>query len=415
MIWVFLFLIFFLFNLKDSLFFSNFFFLDRSRVFIRSISPLVLYVILSIFMCFGSSMDMKFYKFGFNLLVGTVTITFLVSDCLRFLIFLEITIFPMALLIFFFSKDLDKVSSIMFIMFINILGSLPFIAFVWFYTSNFRLLTQNMGLTLSLTKDLLIYFRFFLVLICKLPFFILHFWLTKAHVRASGSCSMLLASLMLKLGSFGLLKFSNIFFVSWKNFFPLIFSLSLIGPILFSLVMVRFFDMKFLIACSSVLHMSLIFPFISMGRLVGKISSVFIITGHGLVSYFLFFIVTLFYEGSFNRSFDFNKSVESLNKSVCLFTFIFIFFNLGLPPFINFLRELYFCSVFILYSMLRLVIFSIFIVCSIIFTIMLITKIVFGKKVIFFFIEYNIFFNFTSFIYSTCVILLIFLRCFFSL
>lgn len=404
-----------MFNLKDNFFFSHFFLLDSSSMFMFCISPLVSFLIVRIIFIFGSLDESLIYKFNFNFLVLSVGLTFLVRDCLSFLILLEITVFPMAFIIFSFSKDLDKLSSILFIMFINLLGSIPFMIFIWIFYSNMGRFFFNFGLYLNLCDKIFLCFCFFLVFISKLPFFLFHFWLTKAHVRASGSCSMLLASLMLKLGSFGLLKFSSIFFLLRKKFFPLVFSISLGGSILLSLVIIRFFDIKFLVACSSVLHMSTIFPFLIFGHICGKVSRLLIITGHGLVSYFLFFCVTLLYERRFNRSFDFNKSMESLNKFVSMFLFIFVFLNLGVPPFINFLREVYSFSVLLCFSYFSLGIFLVGITLSIIFVMMMITKILFGKKILFVNQDLSNFFNFNSILFIMFLFLLPFLRYFFSL
>lgn len=108
--------------------------------------------------------------------------------------------------------------------------------------------------------------------------------------------------------------------------------------------MIRFFDLKYLVACSSILHMSLIFPLVLRGSNVGVTGSLIIIVGHGLISLVLFFLVTILYELFDRRSLDFNKSIESLAKPVSLFLFLFVFLNIGVPPFISFFRELFFLA-----------------------------------------------------------------------
>lgn len=213
---------------------------------------------------------------------------------------------------------------------------------------------------------------------------------------------MLLASLILKLGSFGLFKYSFLFsFFSLKNLHFLL-CYRIIGSFIFSIIIIRFFDIKYLIACSSILHISLLFFLLLYNSRMGVISRIFIMVGHGIVSYFLFMLISLLYEFSFNRSFDFNKSMESSSKYISIFIFFFIFLNLGVPPFLNFLREVYFCLVLFIVSFNSLFIFCIVILISIIFCIFLTTKILFGKKLNLVYFDTNfrvIFFTFRYILY----------------
>lgn len=142
----------------------------------------------------------------------------------------------------------------------------------------------------------------------------------------------------------------------------------------------RFFDIKFLVACSSVVHIGLLWPLIRRGRVVGAISRMFIMVGHGLISYILFFLVSTIYELSHSRSIVTNKSMESHSKNFALVFFLYLFLNLGLPPFIRFLAELFFCTQLCLCRSFGLLIFGIFILGCIFFVIFFVTKLLFGKK-----------------------------------
>lgn len=116
---------------------------------------------------------------------------------------------PMSLSVILFSKDEDKIISAMFITFINLRGSIPFMVFCS--------QAENVAYNTSFLAILDFYLLFCgsLLFLCKFPIFLLHFWLTKAHVRASGLFSILLARIILKLGTFGLFKFRPFFF--WVN------------------------------------------------------------------------------------------------------------------------------------------------------------------------------------------------------
>lgn len=105
----------------------------------------------------------------------------------------------------------------------------------------------------------------------------------------------------------------------------------------------RYFDIKTMIALSSILHISFIIILITIRKMVRNISILIIIAGHGIVSYYLFFIITIKYEMADNRRNIFNKSKESTRKTISLFLIIFIFINIGVPPLINFIREIITC------------------------------------------------------------------------
>lgn len=383
MIWFFSFFLFFFILIKDKLFLNSYLILDNFSLYILRLVPLIILLIYEFIFPFFRFYLKNLYFFSFGLVISLVSLTFLLNSSFLFLLVLEITVVPIVVLILNFSKIEDKISSVLFMLFINLLGSIPF----FFYSSYFEKFYSGICILdlyyISYSVDFFFLFSYLFILLCKIPLFMFHFWLTKAHVRASGSCSMLLARLMLKLGTFGVLKFTKIFNGLSFNF--LIFlSLGLLRGILFSVLMVRFLDVKFMVACSSILHISLIAPFLLFMAPYGILGSIFIIVGHGYVSYYLFYLVTLFYEYSNNRSYDFNKSLESVSKDLVSIFFVFVFLNLGVPPFLRFIREFYFCVQLMRVSYFSLSCFSVVMLLGILFSIFLLSKTLFGKKVGFF-------------------------------
>lgn len=365
-------------------FFNFFFLIEPSSVFIISVIFFSIFILFTFRFSNLLFSEVLNYFFWFGVVIFSLFLCFLCNSPIFFIIFLEICVPPIVYLILNLSKDLDKFTSVIFIFCINILGSIPFIIFCYFFLQNFN--SNSLFLSSfdsNFIIDTFLFFCFILVLVSKVPIVFFHFWLTKAHVRARGACSIILARLILKLGTFGIYKFFLLFILCSSIFVTPLLRVSLFGCTFFCVLMLRFFDLKFVVACSSILHISLIIPLLCSGASTGVIRSLFIMTGHGLVSYFLFYIVTVFYESSFNRTTDFNKSLESNSKRASLILFVLIFLNIGFPPFINFYRELMFCMALFKTSLVSLPIFCFSMLIMVIVSIFILTKSLFGKKILY--------------------------------
>lgn len=206
------------------------------------------------------------------------------------------------------------------------------------------------------------------------------FGFQKPTEEPRGSCSIILASLVLKLGTFGILKFRGAIVERFTRLSRISVSLAVFGSLIFRGFMFRYFDLKYLIASSSVIHISIITPAAFISRSMSSLISVLIIVAHGFVSLFLFFLVTIIYEGRQTRRVSSNKYTESICKTFTIIFYLTIFLNLGVPPLINFTRELGFCSVISTFSILALIIFTLGLIARIFFTIMLCSTLLFGKK-----------------------------------
>lgn len=346
MIRVFLRTVSFSISLKDNLFINSFFFADKNILFLFFTFPLVFFLISTLLFKNSSYFLKKFYFFSFSSVFFFLSLCFFRNLTIFFLIFLERCVVFMVMLILILSKDSDKISSVFFIFLLNILGSIPFIIFSFYFCNSF--LFSEVFLVGGVR--IWVFFCFLTILCSKIPVYFLHFWLTKAHVSARGSGSIILASLMLKIGTLGMYKFSPFFLkLSLNKFSPFFFSLSVFSCFVLGVIMNRFFDIKYLVACSSIIHISLIFPSTIVFHVSGILGSILIIVSHGILSCYVFYLVTLLYELSLNRSYDANKRIESFRKFMRFSLFFFFLMNIGFPPFISFMREFFFISLLVRY------------------------------------------------------------------
>jgi NADH-ubiquinone oxidoreductase chain 4 len=104
----------------------------------------------------------------------------------------------------------------------------------------------------------LFYFTIIFAFLVKIPIFLVHLWLPKAHVEAPVSGSMILAGVLLKLGGYGLIRVFPFLLLIGLNYNFIFVSISLIGGFLISLVCLRQMDIKALIAYSSVAHIGIV-------------------------------------------------------------------------------------------------------------------------------------------------------------
>jgi len=198
--------------------------------------------------------------------------------------------------------------------------------------------------------QLLLWFFFFISLSVKIPLFPLHLWLPEAHVEAPTIGSVILAGILLKMGTYGLLRLVVPVF-SFANFFykPFIFLLTFLSIYYVSLITFCQIDLKKLIAYSSIAHMGYVTMSLFTFDFVGVQGSIFLMLSHGIVSSLLFFLVGMLYDRYKTRIIFFYKSLYSIMPNFCLILFIATLANIGFPGTISFIGEF-----LILFSFLKI-------------------------------------------------------------
>lgn len=402
-----------LFICKETILIRISFFLEESISFLVLIFPIILFLVYKAFSSFSYTNQFFFSRRVFFSVIFLLLLRFCSNNRFFFLLFLEGCVIFIVLFIFRFAKDQDKGSSSLFMFLLNILPSLLFIYFCCF--SPLPLTFRNLFINLN-WRSLSVLF-FLLLLVSKLPLFLFHFWLTKAHVRASGPGSMVLARLLLKIGCVGFYKFSLEFsFYLVSKFFLSLLNLRSLGFFAILILILRFCDLKFMVACSSVVHIAPTLPFLLKRDLIGIYSRFLIVVGHGVISYFIFFIVRIVYEIFHSKRIFVSKCLESKRRSLAFWIAIFFLLNIGFPPFISFLREIIFTYLFLSISYIPFVLFLCGLILRGLIFFIVTSKFLFGKKFRASSESYSVSLRVYAFIFLLLFISIFFVfQCFYSL
>nr|YP_006702548.1 NADH dehydrogenase subunit 4 [Angiostrongylus vasorum]AFP58679.1 NADH dehydrogenase subunit 4 [Angiostrongylus vasorum] len=255
---------------------------------------------------------------------------FVSSNMLMLYMFFELSMFPILVMILGFGLQIEKIGSSYYLLFYTTFCSLPFL---YVYYKSFFFMSYNY-FDFFLSWELLVVLS--LCFLVKFPVYFLHLWLPKAHVEAPTSASMLLAGLLLKLGTAGFLRILGSLNFSYNNFWVL---LSLLGMVLSAFSCLFQSDSKSLAAYSSVTHMS--FLLLAMGVLFisGKVASMLMMLAHGYTSTLMFYMIGEFYHASLSRMMYFLNSLMSSSLIFGLIFFLVFLSNSGVPPSLSFLSE----------------------------------------------------------------------------
>jgi proton-translocating NADH-quinone oxidoreductase chain M len=307
----------------------------------------ILLTTLLIPLCFLASWNsiqsnIKYYVILFLLMEFLLIAVFCVLDLFLFYIFFESVLIPMYFIIGIWGSRERKVRASYFFFLYTLLGSvLMLLSILYIYnkvgTTNYEVL-----LTYSFSKEQqkILWFFFFLSFATKIPMVPVHLWLPEAHVEAPTSGSVILAGILLKLGTYGFIRFSFPLFPEASFYFaPLVYSIASVGVVYASFTAIRQTDFKRIIAYTSVAHMNLIVIGLFSFNVIGLEGAILQSLSHGFVASALFLIIGVVYERHHTRLL---KYYGGLAHMMPLYTIIFLFFtlaNIGLPGTGSFVGE----------------------------------------------------------------------------
>ena len=246
---------------------------------------------------------------------------------LSFYVFFELSLIPTLIIVFFFGYQPEKLQASIYLLMYTVFSSLPLLL----------VFLRNSIYIIFMNHKLVWWYRFIMTLgfRVKTPLYMVHVWLPKAHVEAPVAGSMVLAGVLLKLGSYGFILFCPYLISSILIVYVY---LSLLGAIYCSLICLRSCDIKSLIAYSSVVHIGVVTIGVVRGSEIGYICALIIVIAHGVCSPFLFSLAYYFYVSRHSRVISCNKGFVSLPVMV-FFGFVLLAVNMGVPPSINLWRE----------------------------------------------------------------------------
>ena len=289
----------------------------------------------------------EYYIFLLVLQTGMIG-AFVALDFLLFFLFWEVMLVPMYFLIGIWGGGRRLYSAIKFFLY-TLAGSvvmlLGILALYFFHHAATGAYTFDVTAfqQLSVPPDLQkwIFLAFFVGFAVKVPMFPFHTWLPDAHTDAPTAASVILAAVMLKMGSYGFLRFSlPILPDATRAFVPLIAALSIVGIIYGALVALAQSDWKRLVAYSSVSHMGMVMLGMFALTPVGITGSVVQQINHGISTGALFLIVGIVYERRHTREI---AEYAGLSKVMPVFAAVFMVMtmsSIGLPALNGFIGEI---------------------------------------------------------------------------
>jgi len=286
--------------------------------------------------------------FGLMLaLEGAMIGTFVALDTFVFYLFWELVLIPMYFLIGIWGGARRIYAAVKFFVYTVVGSLLMLVALIALYQAGYEAnghwstdLTQLLQISLPHDAQVWMFLCFALAFAIKVPMFPLHTWLPDAHVEAPTGGSVVLAGVMLKMGTYGFYRFAMpLFPEAVMTVGPWLVALAVIGIVYGALVAMVQDDVKKLVAYSSVSHLGYVMLGLFALNHQGVVGSIYQMLSHGISTGALFLLVGILYERRHTREI---AEYGGLSKVVPVFAFTFMvvtFSSVGLPALNGFVGE----------------------------------------------------------------------------
>ncbi|MCC6590852.1 MAG: NADH-quinone oxidoreductase subunit M [Bryobacterales bacterium] len=288
----------------------------------------------------------EYYAFLLLLEVGVIGV-FAAMDLFLFYVFWEVTLVPMYFLIGIWGHDRRIYAAVKFFLYTMAGSVLMLAAIIYIYTKTgtfdyivIQGLLETGRLTFTAAEQMPLFLAFFLAFAIKVPLWPLHTWLPDAHVEAPTAGSVMLASVMLKMGTYGIVRFClPLFGNAAREAAPYIVFCALVGIIVGALVAMVQPNMKKLVAYSSVSHLGFVVLGVFSFNQQGMDGAVYQMLNHGVSTGALFMLVGMLYERQHSLEIKSYGGVASVAPKLTVIFMITTLASIGLPALNNFIGE----------------------------------------------------------------------------
>lgn len=278
------------------------------------------------------------------MLTSAIIGVFVSLDLFLFYFFWEASLIPMALLIGIYGHERRVYAAVKFFLYTMIASVFMLAAILWLYARtgsfDFPVIQHYLATTNVGGAAIWLFLGFFIAFAVKVPLFPFHTWLPDAHVEAPTAGSVILAGVLLKMGTYGLLRFNiGLFPAEAHRNAPWIVVLAIIGIIYGALVAMVQPNMKKLVAYSSVSHLGFVVLGIFSFTTAGLVGGTFVMLAHGVSTGALFTLCGMIYERRHTYEITEYGGIATSMPVYSTFFLIITLASIGLPLLNGFVGE----------------------------------------------------------------------------